>query len=240
VNSRQHEKPPLSARFFVSPEQVRRANAGLRLDKFMDQWSPDWKLLAQPRMDDGAYRLAYQRWERHWSQDAVGRILVRGRVAARLAAGLGGESALEVGIRLHHCYGTPVIPGSAIKGVLRARIQDSRLQEFLFGNQESTAFAMFQDAWWIPESRSPLVLDVITVHHPDYYAGKHAPTDFDNPTPVQFLSVRGSFLFIAEFLGDDASGHWKAYLERLLKDTLEKDGIGGKRSAGYGRFQFGV
>jgi CRISPR-associated protein Cmr6 len=169
-----------------------------------------------------------------------GRVLVRGRVAARLAMGLGGENVLEVGMRLNHCYGTPVIPGSAIKGVLRARIKDLQLQEFLFGNQESTAFTTFQDAWWMPESRSPLVLDVITVHHPDYYRdGKRPPTDFDNPIPVQFLSVRGSFLFIAEFFGKEDHGRWKAYLERLLKDTLEKDGIGGKRSAGYGRFQFG-
>ncbi len=152
--------------------------------------------------------------------------------------GLGGESVLEVGIRLNHCYGTPVIPGSAIKGIVRARIEDAALQGFLFGDQNGAGFVMFQDAWWIPENRSPLVLDVITVHHPAYYSGNGPPTDFDNPNPVQFLSVRGSFLFIAEFLGNEESGHWKGYLESLLKETLENEGIGGKRAAGYGRLQF--
>jgi len=227
----------MTSRFFVRAEQLRRANTGLRLDKFIDQDNPELELLPKSRLDDGAYRMAYQRWERHWSQEAAHRILAKGRVVGRLAMGLGDESVLEVGIRLSHCYGTPVIPGSAIKGVLRARIDDAGLRDFLFGSQESPAFVAFQDAWWIPDTRSPLVMDVMTVHHPDYYAGKGAPTDFDNPNPVQFLSVRGRFLFVGEFLGDDASGHWKAYVERLLKETLETDGIGGKRSAGYGRIQ---
>lgn len=234
----QREKPPLSSRFFVGPDQLKRANAGLRLDKWMDQGSPEFKFLTQRRLDDDAYRLAYQRWERHWSQDAAQRILVKGHVAARLAVGLGGESALEVGLRLNRSYGTPVIPGPAIKGVLRARIKDTKLLEFLFGSQESIGFTVFQDAWWLPENRPPLVLDIVTVHHPEYYRGERAPTDFDNPNPVPFLSVQGTFLFVAEFFGEDASGRWKGYIEKLLKDTLEKDGVGGKRSAGYGRFQF--
>jgi len=157
----------------------------------------------------------------------------------RLATGLGNESVLEVSIRLSHSYGTPLIPGSALKGVLRSRIEEERLQNFLFGSQHESAFVEFQDAWWIPESRSPFALDVMTVHHPDYYAGRGAPTDFDNPNPVQFLSVRGGFLFAARFLGEDPNGSWRAYVQKLLKDTLEKDGVGGKRSAGYGRFQFG-
>jgi CRISPR-associated protein Cmr6 len=166
--------------------------------------------------------------------------MVKGRVATRLAVGLGDESVLEVGLRLNRSYGVPVIRGSAIKGVLRARIDDPDLAGFLFGSQEDSAFVVFQDAWWIPENRSPLAMDVITVHHPDYYSKIGPPTDFDNPNPVQFLSVRGAFLFVAEFLGDDPSGRWKTFLDNLLKDTLEKDGIGGKRSAGYGRFIFGA
>src|SRR5713226_7118735 len=137
----------MSARFTITPDHSRRANIGLRLDKFMDQENPDWKLVTQPRLDEGAYKLAYQRWEGHWPQDAAGRIVVKGRVGGRLAIGLGSESVLEVGIRLNHSYGTPMIPGSAIKGVLRARIGDVDLQEFPFGNQNSIGFFTFQDAW---------------------------------------------------------------------------------------------
>lgn len=241
MSIRSGQEPGFGARFLVSSDQSRRAHPGLRLDKFMNQDSPEWKSLTETRLDDSLYRLAYQRWEQHWSSPEAGRIVLKGRVAGRLAMGLGGESVLEVGIRLSHCYGTPVIPASAIKGVLRARIADANLQKFLFGAQEGAGFLVFQDAWWVPDSRPPLAMDVMTVHHPEYYVGEppRPPTDFDNPNPVQFLSVRGAFLFVAEFLGDDPSGRWQAYVEKLLKDTLEKDGIGGKRSAGYGRFQFG-
>ena len=35
----------------------------------------------------------------------------------RLIIGLGGESPLETGLTLHHTFGVPIIPGSAIKGL---------------------------------------------------------------------------------------------------------------------------
>ncbi len=233
----------MSARLVLRPEQFRRAHPGLRIDKFMDIEEPDWRAVAEPRLDDGAYRLAYKRWENHWTQEQPGAFCMKGRVSSRVIVGLGSESVLEVGIRLNHTYGTPVVPGSAIKGVLRSRIEDERLADFLFGSLAAAAYTEFQDAWWVPENRSPFAVDVMTVHHPDYYGAKGtsipSPSDFDNPNPVQFLSVRGSFLFVARFLGDDAGGAWGVYVRKLLQDTLEKDGIGGKRSAGYGRFLFG-
>lgn len=229
----------MSSRLLLRPDQLRRAHPGLRLDKYMDREEPDWKAVTEPRLDDGVYRLAYRRWEKHWRSDTPDRFCMKGRIGARLATGLGNESVLEVGIRLSHSYGTPVIPGSAIKGVLRARIEDEGLRDFLFGSQESSSSVEFQDAWWVPDSHSPFAVDVMTVHHPKYYGGEGAPTDFDNPNPVAFLSVRGTFLFAGRFLRKDPKGTWKAYVQTLLKDTLEKDGVGGKRSAGYGRFLFG-
>ncbi len=42
------------------------------------------------------------------------------RTKSRLIVGLGSGSVLEVSIKLHHIYGVPYIPSSAIKGVLRA------------------------------------------------------------------------------------------------------------------------
>ena len=234
----------MNSRLLLRPEQFRRAHPGLRIDKFMDIEEPDWRAVAELRLDDGAYRLAYKRWENLWSHDQSSALRMEGRVSGRMIVGLGSESVLEVGIRLNHTYGTPVVPGSAIKGVLRSRIEDESLAEFLFGSQAGAAFTEFQDAWWIPDSRSPFAVDVMTVHHPDYYGAKGSsipsPSDFDNPNPVQFLSVHGSYFFVARFLGDDPGGAWKGYVRKLLQDTLEKDGIGGKRSAGYGRFVFGA
>lgn len=39
----------------------------------------------------------------------------------RLVVGFGAEHVLETGICLHHVYGFPIIPGSAVKGVTRAK-----------------------------------------------------------------------------------------------------------------------
>ena len=76
----------------------------------------------------------------------------------------------------------------------------------------------------------------MTVHHPEYYSGEGPPSDCDSPNPVQFVSVRGSFLFVAE----GPNREWRDYLDRLLRETLEKEGIGAKTAAGYGRFVFGT
>jgi CRISPR type III-B/RAMP module RAMP protein Cmr6 len=60
------------------------------------------------------YRIAFDRWSASLPDDpgpldlqTVGRIIV----------GLGSENVLETGIRLHHTYGLPIIPGSAQKGL---------------------------------------------------------------------------------------------------------------------------
>ena len=197
------------SRFYVSPGAAHNANPGLRLDKFLDIEEPEWKEVAGQKLDDSAYRMAYQRWESYWKTNPpAGRILQKGRVRGRLALGLGAESVLEAGLRLSHSYGTPLITASAIKGVLRDAVEGEVLRSFLFGCQGSMGFVEFQDAWWVPESRSPLALDVITVHHPRYYTGEKPPSDSDNPTPVHFLSVRGTFLFVV----DAPDEKWKGWI----------------------------
>ena len=225
------------SRFLAPPQQVRRGHAGLRMDKFLNIDDPEWQDVAGQKFDDGVYRLAYQRWETFWKTDAPeGRLCVKGRVRGRMAAGLGAKGVLEVGLRLSHSYGVPLIPATAVKGVLRGTLDDESLISFLFGCEEQMGFVDFQDAWWVPESKAPLAMDVMTVHHPEYYSGKGPPSDCDSPNPVQFLSVRGSFLFVA----DAPNKVWRDYVEKLLVPTLEKQGIGAKTAAGYGRFAFGI
>jgi CRISPR-associated protein Cmr6 len=224
------------SRFYVPPQEARRAHAGLRMDKFMNVDDPEWPDVAGQNLDDAVYRLAYQRWETFWKTDAPeGRVCVNGRVKGRMAVGLGAKGVLEVGLRLSHSYGVPVIPASAVKGALRGALEDAALISFLFGSEDRMGFVGFQDAWWVPESKAPLAVDVMTVHHPEYYSGKGPPSDCDSPNPVQFLSMRGSFLFVA----DAPNKVWRDYVEKLLVQTLEKQGIGAKTAAGYGRFVFG-
>ena len=225
------------SRFFVPPLEEHREHVGLRLDRFLDIDKPDWPAVARRKLDSATYRIAYRRWEAHWNgQPADSLLCVKGNVKGRLAVGLGAKGVLEVGLRLSHTYGTPLIPASAVKGVLRASVTDAATASFLFGGEGQMGFAAFQDAWWVPDSKSPLMMDTITTHHPDYYTANAVPSDCDNPNPVTFLSLRGTFLFVAEAPNKE----WRDYLNVLLTQTLEKRGLGAKTAAGYGRFVFGV
>jgi CRISPR-associated protein Cmr6 len=133
------------------------------------------------------------------------------QAVAPIAIGLGNASPLEVGIRLHHTYGMPLLPASALKGLCRrvARLlrHDSKLSDeaidALFGFSRDTQAAagavVFYDAWYDPSSvdGAPFHRDVITVHHPAYYGdGKTPPTDFDDPTPVPFLVIKPGAQFL--------------------------------------------
>src|SRR5262249_36758385 len=132
------------------------------------------------------------------------------KVVQRLVVGLGGESVLETGLRLHYTYGSPLIPGSALKGLAAHYCHTevgSRNPEFLpsgsfgemlFGANENSGIITFHDAWITPESVSDghaLLADVMTPHHADYYSRKRgaAPSGAEDPVPVSFLSIRGAF-----------------------------------------------
>lgn len=188
------------------------------------------------------YRSAYKRWEE--TLGSSGRMtLGKARTSGRLILGLGQESVLETSIRLHWTYGTPLIPGTALKG-LAARFARIRLgsdwrkgeegYKVLFGDQALAGYVTFHDAWWIPGSRErPLELDVMAVHHPDYYAGKDAPpADWDEPNPVSFLSAQGAFLVALE-----GPSEWTAAGMEILQLALREEGIGAKTNAGYGRME---
>lgn len=160
----------------------------------------------------------------------------------RLLIGLTGNGALETGCSLSRNYGMPYIPGSSIKGVVRAwakqYLPDSTAAiEQLFGTYDTdqpnrvAGTVTFHDAWWIPEDGvKPFVLDVVTTHHQAYYNGGQAePSDKDSPIPNHLLAVQGSFLFVIE--GEPAAIE---LCQTLLEKALADNGIGAKTAAGYG------
>ncbi len=120
----------------------------------------------------------------------------------------------------------------------------------LCGTTEGSGHLIFHDAWVTPDSLLPdqakgrptgaLALDTITVHHRVYYGGKgdEAPTDADAPVPVPFLSVQGRFLLAVECDVEGPEGEaWAKLGLRLVLEALERWGIGGKTSSGYGRIK---
>jgi CRISPR-associated protein Cmr6 len=170
------------------------------------------------------------------------------KTVRRMVIGLGGENVLEAGLSLHHTYGTPLLPGTALKGLASHYCDqvwgaDMRFKKggdvhnVLFGKNDDSGHIIFHDAWITPESlRQSLKRDIMTPHHGDYYAGKDAaPTDFDNPVPISFLSISGTFHIALSCDAPDPGGKWTGLAFQILSEALKHWGIGGKTSAGYGR-----
>ena len=191
-----------------------------------------------------AYKKFYDRWEKMLK--TAGARVAKATTLGRLVTGLGAESVLENAITLHRTYGVPVIPGSALKGLTAAYARErlegedwrkgGKAYKILFGDATSAGYVTFFDALYVPGSATgdrPLVLDVVTVHHKDYYQGKDSPpADWDGPNPVPFVSVRGGVKFLVVLAGPD---EWVEAAFQILTLALAEEGVGAKTNSGYGR-----
>ncbi len=257
----------------LGKERNRGTHAGLILQKCLTvQSNPEERgaLLGAARQAASSeslrtlYAQAFARWVESFRQHNPHRSQ-RLAVAGRLVVGLGTENVLETGLRLHHTYGVPIIPGSALKGVAshychevcgqrhnenasQANILFRRGEKYhslLFGTTEDGGVITFHDAWLLPQSLDgSLRLDVMTPHHPNWQTGEAPPTDFDSPNPVSFLSVTGTFEVRLSWSGpaatpEDRAEAWTELAMQLLREALAEWGVGGKTSSGYGRLVSG-
>lgn len=205
------------------------------------------------------YQAAFGRWKLSLPPLSVTAGL---HTEGRLLVGHGEENILEAGLRLHHTYGQPVIPGSALKGLAshycdivwgqrplqgKASCEAQRLRRegeyhrLLFGSTDDGGVIVFHDAWLDPDFapvRHGLQLDVTTPHHPAWQTEpSRPPSDFDSPVPVSSLSVTGRFFVSVSWNGPEHSDatNWTSLAMQLLKEALREWGVGGKTSSGYGR-----
>ena len=234
-------------------DAARDAHAGLLLQRgFADDGDPEAKanhVQAVCRATaDGFYKNAFARWRKS-TEDAQRFRQVFLALESRLFIGMAGGGALETGCAISHTYGMPYIPGSSVKGVVSAHAREHlpgkeglAARQELFGSEPNArhpsglaGLISFHDAWWVPDSNEfPLVQEVVTTHHMEYYSGdgKQPATDFDSPVPNAQVAVQGSFLFVME--GPCA---WLGLAEDMLKGALHERGIGAKTRAGYGYFE---
>ncbi len=251
----------------LEAEKTATTHPGLWLDKYIEeQEKKDFETPSNKAQGKGNSRSdlikevaslrepdAYEEFFKRWTKmltdyDAQTR---EARVKGRMIVGLGSESVLETSITLHHTYGVPYIPGSALKG-LAASFADKRLGEpwkkghpvykAVFGDTNNAGYITFFDALFIPGSGHKgrvLYPDVITVHHPKYYQEEKnvPPSDWDSPNPVPFLSATGKYLIAlaAPDLGKDSQ--WINKTFEILRFALQEMGIGAKTSSGYGRME---
>ena len=147
-------------------------NAGLLLDFYLPETGDEGKARRAlfKRAADATkacvdiYRAAFDRWQREVEHEPK-----TVHVAGRLIVGLGAGTVLEIGITLHHTYGVPVIPGSALKGLAAAycakvwgetgetcetyrREPVGASYRALFGTGDDSGCIVFHDAWILPES----------------------------------------------------------------------------------------
>jgi len=227
----------------------------------------------------------------------------------RMVVGLGAENVHETSMTLHHIYGIPYIPGSALKGIARdaavadlcseieneqpdvmdalismpdsnetdkakrekkitkygkikrqngdpAKLEDSTIEKIragwpkfeiarkVFGGQKQAGKVIFFDVY--PEKDVSIKLDIMNPHYSKYYNGDEAPADWQNPTPIKFLTVENtSFNFALALNKKETDRNQKiigsdpALLDDAviwLKKALSEQGVGAKVSVGYGYF----
>jgi CRISPR type III-B/RAMP module RAMP protein Cmr6 len=195
------------------------------------------------------YKFAFHRWKELITASVSDCAVFSATTKSRLILGNGEPHAAQTNTRLSWPYGVPVIPGSAIKGLLRAYLrhhpwskqEDLVVQAIgeIFGAKDekdlplNSGGVIFHQAWWQPDSKSPFRLEVITPHHQAYYKEPHLhpPLDNEDPVPVPQIAVMGTFLFCIE--GDDKV---VKFLSSVLQCALSDWGLGGKTSLGYGQF----
>ncbi len=84
--------------------------------KIPDEDRPKWLEAVARREPPADYGTAFARWRASFAQP--GDLVVEVEAASRLLVGHGNPSATDVGLTLHRTWGVPVIPGSALKGLL--------------------------------------------------------------------------------------------------------------------------
>lgn len=196
-----------------------------------------------PNQVDPVYVHYFNRWIKHLKE--IDALTENAKTTGRMVVNLGADSVSEVSIALHHTYGMPYIPGTALKG-LAAHYAHSNMgatwkkgtdaHKAIFGTGKTAGYVTFLDALFVPDQAYPLPLkkDTVTGHHQEYNKGDNVPpADWDRPTIIPFISVHGKFLIAIS--GDEKA---KPVAMEILRLALLNEGIGAKTSSGYGRMVF--
>lgn len=239
-------------------------NAGLWYDKFCRQWvvTENGRVWSMKSSDKNNPKAA-------WINTAVRKVGDAGRLAEmkerfltmlvnlqgswrvfktewRFVTGLGRNHPVENGFAWHATLGVPFLPGSSVKGMVRAWAQkwldiSDRDLVRIFGEGGLVGSVIFFDA--LPINQVQLASDVMTPHYAEYYqgsSGQEPPADWYSPTPIPFLAVAAGQLFIfavaTRHPHEEGSRKDAEQVINWLEDALTWIGAGAKTAAGYGRF----
>lgn len=246
---------PLHKGLAHAPLELCKGNAGLWYDKFCDHWDDrSWTLSG----DDGG-KLAWietvtkQRVGDEVLMDESLSRVIRLTIArsgvfglfeteCRFVTGLGRGHPVENGFTWHPTLGVPYLPGSSIKGLVRAwaecdaepRWSNEQVNAVL-GSPGAAGQVVFLDA--LPVAPVTLEADVMTPH----FAGwghDDPPGDWRRPIPVPFLVTGPQTAFVFSIIPlRSTSALTVTSVFEWLCAALTFAGAGAKTSVGYGRFR---
>ncbi|WP_053959479.1 type III-B CRISPR module RAMP protein Cmr6 [Sulfobacillus thermosulfidooxidans] len=213
-----------------------QANFGLWYDKFCNQWSEDnlwsfkkkeWIEQAESfRFNDRDIVHEFVSRRVQMIQSLGGRFWVF-ETLSPFVTGLGRTHPVENGMVWDYLSGLPFIPGSSIKGALKA----SNRQYFENHYDITERFTIF-DA--IPLGSVTLRGEIMTPHYAPYYQKQESPGDWFSPTPIPFLTVPKGQRFLFSIVAP--SEHLNR-IEEWLEETLTWAGLGAKTAVAFGRFR---
>ena len=176
--------------------------------------------------------------------------------AAPFVTGMGNPHPLENGFTWHPTLGMPYLPGSAVKGLVRAAVELAyqgadklALLKRWFGTEtkgdvpEASGSFIFLDA--LPVAPCALVPEVMTPHMGKWYEkGGKTPTakdtqpgDWHSPVPVGYLTARNLQLQFAVMPRPGVNAAELEQVWQALDYALQWLGAGGKTAQGFGTMQ---
>lgn len=245
--------------------RISGGHAGLWFDKFCNTWraegsfwtmsSPGGSNAANPKTDwirslTGS-RVGVLREIEELAQRVIRLVNARGgrygvfTTESRFVTGLGRSHPVENGFAWHPSLGTPFLPGTSVKGLVRAWAEleaspqpDPATLSRLLGEAGSSGQVVFMDA--LPLAPVTLEADVMTPHYGGW-TPDDPPGDWRSPTPIPFLAAAAGTSFLLGVVPRDPHGADAADLGAVwdwLCPALEWSGGGAKTAVGYGRFLY--
>jgi CRISPR-associated protein Cmr6 len=233
-----------------------QCHPGLLLDKWHQPWSADTTFardqLKRVTAADTDHALL-RRVRSRFAQLTPACVRWINRTSGPLTLHLSRAGSFEnAGICLHPVYGFAYLPGTGLKGMARAYARNvvcaapAEIEEVFGkdvggGENGASGAVVFYDA--LPVQWPKLIVDIVNNHHGEYYDGKGASGDWEEPVPVNFLAVSPGAEF--EFClgvrrGVVESKRVLALAKEWIDGALLWRGAGAKTNAGYGRFATGV
>lgn len=249
----------------LKPGTAEKGNLGLFFSRFFD-WDDSFNITDKRHIDAKKQFLEQFKRPDFGDQQHISRLVLKQMLLNQSlpsttlvmrsdwhwVTGMGNSHPLENGFSWHHTLSMPYLPGSSVKGLLRAYCEitgmaKAELKQW-FGSESKNpeqseqdnqaGELIFFDA--IPCSKASILPDVMTPHSGDWQekggSGSTAPADWHDPNPVGFLVAKNLTLLFSVALASHASLNHDVL--KVVKSKLEEAlgflGAGAKTATGYG------